>query len=75
MGNTSNNDVLIITSTGWNKMFSYIPVKLINGKWIWFKPFYARVCTGVNHSGFIQITEFADLFYVIANPDKSIFPL
>lgn len=72
MGNNTD-DRLIIQSTGWKKRYAYIPVKLINGKWIWFKPFYSRIFIGLGGSGFFKEIEFADLFYVITNPDKSIF--
>lgn len=72
MGNNDDNRI-IIQSTGWKQLYAYLPVKLINGKWIWFKPFFTRAFIGVNGTGFFQKTEFADIFYVMANPDNAIF--
>ena len=71
MGN--GDDRLIITSTGWKKLYAFFPIKLNNGKWIWLKPFYGRTFTGLNGTGFFQDIEFADVFYVITHPNKSIF--
>lgn len=68
-----SSDILQISSTGWVQKYAYIPRKLSNGKWIWFKPYYFRMFTGLDHSGFVSKFERADLFYVIANPDKAIF--
>lgn len=64
---------LIITSTGWKELYAFFPIKLNNGKWIWFKPFYGRAITGLDSTGLFQDIEFADIFYVIANPTKSLF--
>jgi hypothetical protein len=72
MGNNSD-DRTIIHSTGWEQRYAYVPVKLINGKWIWLKPYYARAFIGIDVYGFFKEIELADLFYVIANPVKSIF--